>query len=282
MKNVTKTIEMLNSEIQVNEKIGKTSAMELHKTKESICNEISSKLSPIFNLGEDWVLTFSEESLQIDEKENPRGWGSGNVYFRKDWRREDEMGAFHDKIEINFSSASGDDLPTLKRVVMQGKVAEAIMNHSEDMLVALNEIHNKYRMEAKKWRHIHYTAEREVIKLKEEKERLEMNLLMDQVAANGIEFSSVENRYGDQVYPKFQVNERYVISNIVGCEITNTTPSGKMVDVKITYFTREYDYEIHQWKESKNHQAIIVRVTTEKVVNFLEFYKKQIRHSDES
>jgi len=169
----------------------------------------------------------------------------------------------------------------LKRVVMQGKVAEVIMNHSEDMLVALNEIHNKYLMEAKKWRHIHYTAEREVIKLKEEIKRLEMNLLMDQVAANGIEFSSVENQYGDQVYPKFQVNERYEISNIVGCEITNTTPSGKMVDVQFTRFRTVWDYEKFLNERGEN-EKVGRRVSTEKFKKFINFYRYQIKHSDES
>jgi hypothetical protein len=267
-------INRIDSEIQIQTETRKTSAAELRKIKESICNEISSKLSPFFNLPEDWVLDFDEKSLKITEKETPGSWGSGNVYYHQSWGEEGKTE--YTKIEINFSSASGNDLPTLKRVMMQGKVAEVVLNHSEDMLIILNEIHNKYFLDHKKWRSIYYDTEREITKLDEVKRGVEMNLLMGQLKTTGIEFISVKDSWDNIRWPEFEVKQRYSISNIVSCKVVNITPSGKMMDVEFTAFRTGWD------SEAKNYFQITQRVSTEKVESFLKEYKDQIRHSDES
>lgn len=278
----------INNEIEIQESIYKDAIDKSNAIEKNMKSVINNHLNPIFTgLGENWNLDFQLERLEVSRVNETNSWNSFDVrYYGNHWVEFDdadqEKAQFYSKLEINFSSASGDDEATLERCIAQGLVASAILLHKEEILNILNEIHNEFSLEKTKANTIRYTAERQIDKLKKEKEELEMSVVIEKAKTTGVEFTTATDRWDNEVRPEFEVKAGREVDNIVSCKIVNITPTGKTMEVELTYAAYYYDTEAGCNRRCETDHKTNERVSADKVVRFLKKYKNQIRHSDES
>lgn len=274
-------INHIDNEVKVYEAIRKDAIDRRNAIEDDMKAEIEERLSPMFiDLGENWTLNFELERLTINRVNETNSWNSFDIRYYGIGYVSEEGGKYYQKIEIGFSSASGNDVGTLERCVAQGKVAGVVLDYSNTMLGILNEIHDRYSLEKTKASRTQYDAEKHIQELKREKSRIELNLLKTQAQETGLEFTSVKDRYDYDQWPEFEVKKHHEISHIIGCKITNVTPTGKMMNVEFTYFMYTYDTEAGCNKRYEKDFKDTVRVTTEKVESFLNRYKDQIVHPE--
>jgi len=276
-------INHIDNEIKVYEAIARDAIDRRNSIEDDMKAEIEERLSPMFiDLGENWTLNFELERLTINRVNETNSWNSFEVNYRSCygyWDNEEE-GEHYRKIEISFSSASGNDVNTLERCVAQGKVAGVVLDYSNSMLGILNEIYDKYSLEKTKASRTRYDAEKHIKELEMEKSRIELNLIKEQAQTTGLVFTSGKNRYDVEVWPEFEAKKHHEISHIIGFKINNVTPTGKMMDVEFTYFAYYYDTETGCNKKYEKDLKDTVRVSTEKVESFLNRYKDQIVHPE--
>lgn len=274
-------INHIDNEIKVYEAISKDAIDRHNSIEDDMKAEMEERLSPFFiDLGENWTLDFELERLTINRVNEDNHWNSFDLrYYINPWAGEDDE-RYYKKLEIGFSSASGNDVGTLERCVAQGKVAGVVLDYSNSMLGILNEIYDKYSLEKTKASRTRYDAEKHIKELEMEKSRIELNLIKEQAQTTGLVFTSGKNRYDDEVWPEFEAKKHHEISHIIGFKINNVTPTGKMMDVEFTYFAYYYDTETGCNKRYEKDLKDTVRVSTEKVESFLNRYKDQIVHPE--
>ncbi len=274
-------INHIDNEIKVYEAISKDAIDRRNSIEDDMKGEMEERLSPFFiDLGENWTLNFGLEHLTINRVNEINSWNSFDIHYYGIGYGRGEGEEYYQKIEIGFSSASGNDVGTLERCVAQGKVAGVVLDYSNSMLGILNEIYDKYSLEKTKASRTRYDAEKHIKELEMEKSRIELNLIKEQAQTTGLVFTSRKNRYDDEVWPEFEAKKHHEISHIIGFKINNVTPTGKMMDVEFTYFAYYYDTETGCNKRYEKDLKDTVRVSTEKVESFLNRYKDQIVHPE--
>ena len=162
------------------------------------------------------------------------------LYFRKDVRNDNEV----NKINTSFYSTSENSPFELNRMILLGKVAEIIIDFSDDIIANWNKVNNRfYKKELKVSKSIWSiesdirNAEKMIVDL--EKEDLKIKLF-----GKGIKFGLLGDEKAYSL-PSLSARWNYHINKVTSIRATRKTYSGKSYDVEGTF-------AIERWDSDKN------------------------------
>jgi len=198
----------------------------------------------IDEMPDDVFLQVGEESMDFIGTDS-RSWGICNVYYYKRWRRSgDDRKELIDELKASHSSGGGNTADEFARMRLLGIIGTVLMDHYDDILARLNEIHDDYDNLIDPVNHAIWDLEKAERERQESIQEKEWMAFRNKVEMDGVAWApdvsiEFEERWSGSIdwrkkdLPSLRVRFNDEVHNIAWFRISQISPSGKTCSVQL-------------------------------------------------